>query len=382
MPSTTAPIESPDETTDEEDAAQINITEDELAAAAGDLDKIRSSAVSPGSYDSDSITVLEGLDAVRKRPGMYIGSTGERGLHHLVLGGGGQRGRRGAGRLLRHDPRRDPARRAAASGSSTTAAASRSRMHPKEKIPAVTVALTMLHAGGKFGDGGYKVSGGLHGVGVSVVNALSRAASIVDVNRDGYHWTPGLRPRRSRRPRWSGSRRTERDRHHRHLLRQPRDLRDHHLLLRHPRQPVPRDGLPQQGPDDHHRRRATRSHGEDEPSGRTRRTPDTFRYDDGLIDYVQVPHRQQGDGPPDGDRGRGRTARRAAMSLEVAMQWNISYTESRAHLRQHDQHPRGRHPRGGLPRRADQHRQQVGRDLGHDQEAGGPASPATTSARA
>ena len=141
--------------------------------------------VTPREYGASDITVLEGLEAVRKRPGMYIGSTGPRGLHHLVyevVDNSVDEALAGYCTHIEIVLQADGGVKVVDNGRGIPV-----DMHPTEHKPTVEVVMTILHAGGKFGGGGYAVSGGLHGVGISVVNALSSRVN-TEVRRQGHVW--------------------------------------------------------------------------------------------------------------------------------------------------------------------------------------------------
>ena len=355
-------------------------------------------------YDAGSITVLEGLEAVRKRPGMYIGSTGERGLHHLVweiVDNAVDEALAGYADTIDVTLLENGAVRVKDNGRGIP-----TDMHPTEGVSAVELVLTQLHAGGKFGGGGYKVSGGLHGVGSSVVNALSTR---LDVERapEGPRLPDVLRPRRARRRRWSRWRTTDRTGTTITYWANADIFETVDVRLRDDPGPVPAVRLPQQGPADQpastsgcptRRRReepdldgvdadidVVEDHEDEDAGGGPHDTARSvsYRYDNGLVDYVNhlVASKKSDPVHPD------------VISIEVEDKDRAPRPRARdavdhrllrvgAHLRQHRQHPRGRHPRGGLPRGADQAGQRLRAQAEPSSRTRTRTSPATTSARA
>jgi DNA gyrase subunit B len=276
------------------------------------------------SYDASDITVLEGLDAVRKRPGMYIGSTGERGLHHLVyevVDNSVDEALAGHASRIEVTLRADSSVTVVDDGRGIPV-----DQHPVEQRPAVEVVLTVLHAGGKFGGSGYAVSGGLHGVGVSVVNALSTQLD-VEVRRDGAVWTQSYRHGVPTAPLQRGADTDETgttvtywadpdifETTHYDLETLSRRFQEMAFLnkgltltLRDER---PRDAAADDG-----------SEGPSLPSEQT------WCYDGGIADFVRHINRKKGEShktvidfeSEDDDAG---------ISLEVAMQWNAGFQES------------------------------------------------------
>ncbi|MEO5663277.1 MAG: DNA topoisomerase (ATP-hydrolyzing) subunit B [Nocardioides sp.] len=298
-------------------------------------------------YDASAIQVLEGLEAVRKRPGMYIGSTGERGLHHLIweiVDNAVDEAMAGYCDRIVVTLQDDGSVKVEDNGRGIPTDTA-----PGADMPAVTMALTLLHAGGKFGGGGYKVSGGLHGVGVSVVNALSRLL-VVDVRNRGHLWRQSfvhgvpqaeleqVRPmepgeRTGTTVTWWASEDTFETTTYNletitHRFREMAFLNKGLEIVVRDERPHADDiaDAVEDGTIDASVDQATSDAIKKTDAGLER----VFKYDRGLVDYVEHLNRRKDKANPTiiSFEAESPASTGAHMSLEVAMQWNTSYTES------------------------------------------------------
>ncbi|MGP3631983.1 DNA topoisomerase (ATP-hydrolyzing) subunit B [Streptomyces sp. 24-1644] len=283
------------------------------------------------SYDASAITVLEGLDAVRKRPGMYIGSTGERGLHHLVqevVDNSVDEAMAGHADTIDVTILADGGVRVIDNGRGIPV-----DIVPSEGKPAVEVVLTVLHAGGKFGGGGYAVSGGLHGVGVSVVNALSTRVA-VEVSRDGYRWTqdyklgvPTAPLARHEATDKSGTTVTfwaDGD------IFETTEYSFETLSRRFQEMAFLNKGLTLKLTDERESAKATAGADSaevvDVPEEEPTRTV-TYHYEDGIVDFVKYLNSRKGDVIHRSVIDIEAEDKERLLSAEIAMQWNTQYTE-------------------------------------------------------
>ncbi|WP_149182436.1 DNA topoisomerase (ATP-hydrolyzing) subunit B [Streptomyces sp. TRM49041] len=306
-----------------------NPNENIPSTAAGESREI----LAPGSpaYDASAITVLEGLDAVRKRPGMYIGSTGERGLHHLVyevVDNSVDEALAGHADTIDVTILADGGVRVVDNGRGIPV-----DVHPVEKKPAVEVVLTVLHAGGKFGGGGYSVSGGLHGVGVSVVNALSSRLS-VEINRDGYRWTqdyklgvPTAPLAKHERVEESGTAVTfwaDPD------VFETTEYSFETLSRRFQEMAFLNKGLTLTLTDERESAKATMNADDPDAAETAEEAPArtvTYHYEGGIVDFVKYLNSRKGDLIHPTVISVESEDKERMLSVEIAMQWNSQYTE-------------------------------------------------------
>ncbi|MER5552143.1 DNA topoisomerase (ATP-hydrolyzing) subunit B [Streptomyces sp. NPDC002793] len=283
------------------------------------------------SYDASAITVLEGLDAVRKRPGMYIGSTGERGLHHLVqevVDNSVDEAMAGHADTIDVTVLADGGVRVIDNGRGIPVG-----IVPSEGKPAVEVVLTVLHAGGKFGGGGYAVSGGLHGVGVSVVNALSTRVA-VEVKTDGYRWTqdyklgvPTAPLARHEATEETGTTVTfwaDGD------VFETTEYSFETLSRRFQEMAFLNKGLTLKLTDERESAKATAGADSaevvDAPEEESTRTV-TYHYENGIVDFVKYLNSRKGDLIHQSVIDIEAEDKERLLSAEIAMQWNTQYTE-------------------------------------------------------